>query len=49
MCRAMAETDYTVVGRVRIPGIESVKFENKKVPLLIGPKDLQMIHKQVFC
>ena len=49
MCRAIAETDYTLVGRVRIGGIETDQIVNKKVPLLIGPKDLQIIHKQVFC
>ena len=46
LCRALSEKDYTLVGRVRIAGTDSEK--NSKVPLLIGPRDLHLIHQKVF-
>ena len=47
LCRALAEKDYQVVGRVRIGG-QGGCLESQKVPLFIGPKDLHIIHQKVM-
>ena len=49
LCRALSEKDYTVVGRVRFPGSgDSASGTENRIPLLIGPKDLHLIHQQVM-
>jgi len=46
LCRALSEKDYQLVGRVRFGGVDQTEVQ--KVPLLIGPKDLHIIHQKVM-
>ncbi len=44
LARALSERDYQVIGRIRIG--QQPQF--KKVPLLVGTKDLHLIHQKVI-